>query len=283
MPPSSRELHERRLSAETVADVCSFVDDMDGPAGEIVVQSEDVRGAIFVEDGRVCWAAALGLSRRLTELLASYAALDRAEMEAIFVRCKEEQRPLGELLVAEGIVRPRDLRAVLERHTVESLLALTGPGRRGVFRPRPRGGYSPQFTFGTAELLVRTAASLDAEAAHRAETELDRWLSTDAWAAAFVRRPTRAVPEPIATRGRGPTKARDLLAIAKWAASVLDVVATFGGETATLGVLRPECIRVGGRDLLVARRRGELLSVGEAHEGWLDEAPITRPAGGARA
>lgn len=267
LPPPNEP--ERRVPAETVADVCAFVDDLDGPAGEIVVEHEAGRGAVFVEDGRVCWAAAPGLSRRLGELLVSYASIDRAQMEALFFRCKEERKPLGEVLVAEGIVSARDLRAVLARHTTESLLALVGPRRRALFRPRPRGGYSPQFTFGTAEIVTRAAATLDRETAERAEAGLEEWLAREAWGAAFVRRPTRAVPEPIALVGRGPATARDLASVAKWAASALDVVAAFGKEGATLYVLRPECVRVFGRDFLVARRSGDVLSVGEAREEWV--------------
>lgn len=279
--PSSQH-SERRLSAESVTDVCTFVDDLDGPAGEIVVDCDDARGAVFVEDGRICWAAATGLSRRLSELLVAHTGVARESMEAIFLRCKAERRPLGEFLVAEGIVQPRDLRSALERHTVESLLALTGRGRRAVFRPRPRGGYSPQFTFGTSELLTRASATEDPAAADVAEAELERWLSREAWGAAFVRRPSRATPDPIALRGHGPQTARDLLGLAKWAASALDVVSIFGAKDAILGVLRPECVRVRGRDFLVAWSRGGLVCVGEAREGWLEDTAHAAARGVAR-
>ncbi len=82
----------------SVVDVCSFVDDLSADAtGEIVVGGRGAShdGAVFVEGGRICWAAARGLARRLSDLLATAARLDASEMEALYVTYTCNPSPLG--------------------------------------------------------------------------------------------------------------------------------------------------------------------------------------------
>src|SRR5262249_20565820 len=85
-PPSRGARRSARLSPEETGariglaktlDAWAFVDAL-GPhaTGEIIVSAADgPRGAVFVEAGRVCWSAARGLARRLTELLGARAQL----------------------------------------------------------------------------------------------------------------------------------------------------------------------------------------------------------------
>ncbi len=264
-PVSVRSI-ERYVKVDTVADVCGLLDELEGTtAGELVFMAEGERraGSVYVEDARICWAAADGLSRRLTELLVSYAAVDGETMEALFLRCKEERVPLGEYLVGRGIVRPEDLRDALARHTVESLAALAEPGRRAGWcpRPPPRAGYSPRFTFGTGEVLARSTAVLDEKMARLAATELAARFAEDEWAAAFVRSASSGAPAPIALHGQGPPTARDLVRVAKWAVSSLDVLAVCGAKNATLVVESP---RPRPRhELFVAFCQGALVLAGE--------------------
>jgi hypothetical protein len=246
------------LALESVFDVCSVVDELEGSAtGELVVQRGGAaRGTVFVERGRVCWAAARGLARRLTELLGERASLPPADMERMFLACKSKGVPIGEHLVACGALRADDLRAALLDHTVESLDHLVG-GAQGVWRPRAGKGYSPRFTFTSAELLVRSGALRQPATARAARGLIERWFAGSVWAAAFARTASSAYPQPIASAGAIPC-ARALIHHGRWAVSTLDVVHTFSGDDALLSVIRSDT------SALVALHEGACVVVGES-------------------
>jgi len=239
----------RGVVVESVHDVCRFVDELEGRgAGELVVTGDAALGAVFVQDARICWAAAAGLASRLTELLMSHAGVDHRTMERLYWTCKRESLPLGEYLVDRGIVRPEDLRSVLAQHTVESLLTLVGPGRCARWLPRPHGGYSARFTFGTSEVLSLAGGICEPELVGCALDEMAGCFFSDEWAAAFVRTGDRAAPHPVALYGPAPESAAVLVRHAKWAISALDVVAAFGGAPEIVAVTLPE--RRGARALV---------------------------------
>jgi hypothetical protein len=221
------------LAVRSVVDVCAFVDDLPADAaGELLFDGTDDApgGAVFVENGRVCWAAARGLAQRLSDLLAASAKLDPRAMDALYVACKRTRAPLGEYLVSAGVVSAPDLRAALLKHTAESLHALCAEGVSAAWIERRRGGYSSRFTFKTTELLSRTFAEENGGLAAGACAELgdvfgDRGSRAGEWGAAFVRSPARASPDPIAVYGAFPEKIEALLRLGRWASSSLDVTA----------------------------------------------------------
>jgi hypothetical protein len=254
------------VAASSAADVLAFVDDLRGDAaGELVFAGREAAGgAVFVERGRVCWAAASGLASRLSDLLATSARVDRAAMEQHYRACRRERRPLGEYLVGTGIVSPEALRAALLRHTAESLLTLCGPGDRAAWSPRRAGGYNPQFTFTTVELLPWALGEAYRELVAPAASELAASFDGEEWGAAFVRSPARAAPEPIAVHGAAPEKLAELFALGRWAASSLDVAAPLHGRDPLVSI-------VVGAGAFVAWRAGPLVVAGR-----------TRPNGPAR-
>lgn len=209
----------------SIVDVCGFVDELgDEAVGELLFASSDaVQGSAFIERGRICWAAARGMAKRLTELLARPAGLDAPAMERLYVTCKEAHHPLGEYLVARGLLAPESLRSALLRHTIESLHRLCAAGARPGFRPRGAGGYSPRFTFTTTEVLVVMLAESHSKCARRMHEELHEIFRDEEWGAAFLRSGQRSAPEPVAVHGEPPASATMLLRAGKWAASALDV------------------------------------------------------------
>lgn len=256
--PVSRRNVARWIAVDDVFDVCAFVDELDrGTAGELVVADELARGTVFVEDARICWAAASGLAPRLTALLMERACVDAATMETFFRSCKADGVPIGEYLVGRGIVSAADLRAALAQHTVESLGRLTGNGRRAAWVPRARGGYNPRFTFGTSEVIALTTAACEADLASVARAELARCFTGGDWGAAFVRSARSAVPVPIALRGEVPQAAPRLECIAKWAVSALDIVAAFDADDPLVAVTQPQGA------VLVAFRHHDVVIAGE--------------------
>lgn len=261
LPPSVG----RDVRLGTVAELCAFVDDLElDAAGELLVDAEGARGSIYIEHARICWAAAAGLSRRLTELLVERAGLEANTMERLYRACRDEGVPLGEYLVGRGVVSAADLRSALARHTIESLRRLTGPERSGRFRRRRSVGYSPRFTFGTAEVLVQSGAVTREEAARRAEVEMTACFAPGGWGAAFVRSTDRAAPEPIALHGEGPSEAHALSRLARWATSALDMVTAFSTGEPIVAVSLPASRAREGRQSAVAFRLGELVIAGEA-------------------
>lgn len=236
-PVSSRETGIR-VAVRTAADIFDFVDRIDrGAVGELVIRNtvppKDIRGVVFIEGGRVCWAAARGLARRLTELLVARSpGIDTIAMEELVRRCQQEGAPIGEYLVTHGLVQPAELRRALFEHTAESLDALCTSDAEAGWCLRTGRGYSPRFTFSTSELLARTlnrglveARELTPEITSEIEAILPTF-TRDEWGAAFVRG-NGAMPSPIVAHGDLPATTRDVLRVGKWAASVLDLAATF--------------------------------------------------------
>lgn len=218
-------------------DVYPLVDDL-GPnaVGELVVAGDDgARGAIFIEGGRICWAAASGLAPRLTQLLVARSSVPPPAMESIFRSCKAERTPLGEHLIRIGALRPEDLRAALLQHTFESLGRLFASWACVTWCPRSGSGYSPKFTFTTAELMAYSGGQQHRSLAAEVVPIL---ASSFAWAAAFVRTREVAYPVPIAVTGEELARTKPLLRFGKWATSALDVVAAFNDPSAIYVVRR---------------------------------------------
>jgi hypothetical protein len=119
-----------------------------------------VSGVVLLEQGRVCWAAAHGLRRRLTDHLrdACDPPLDTEEVEQLVHACRSGGKPVGEALVAMGRLTPEGLRAALLHHTAECLAAgehWTAPARWVPHRAR---GYQSAYTFRPLELLTYASA-----------------------------------------------------------------------------------------------------------------------------
>ena len=110
---------------------------------------------VLVEHGRVCWAAADGLQRRLTGLLREGCTppLGEAEAEALFVECRQQGRPMGEVLVERGRITADALRAALLHHTAESLALTASWTATPRWVPHRARGYQSAFTFLPVELL----------------------------------------------------------------------------------------------------------------------------------
>ncbi len=252
----------REIGLRSTFDICAFIDELGFSAnGKLCVNGADgPRGTVFVEGGRVCWAAARGLARRLSELLGARAALAPAAMESLFQQCKAERIPLGEHLVSRGVLSAAQLREALLQHTIESLRHVCIVEGRGAWCPHPGAGYSPRFTFATAEVVARAGAAEHAEVAASVRPLLATLFDEGEWAAAFVRPSGCAFPEPVAVHGRVPHAATALLRMGKWAASVLDVAAVFSGDAPILSVSRAS---PSGDISLVAFRHGDAVVTGE--------------------
>jgi hypothetical protein len=153
-------------------------------------------------------------------------------------------------------VRPEHLRTALLQHTAESLAVLC-EDTEATWCIRS-GGYSPRFTFRTSELLPRWFGTVHGQP-QRSITEVLAPFAEAAsgeWGGVFVRSRSQAMPLPVAVRGELPDKSTSLLRVGKWAASALDLAATFQDENALVSAMEP------GGSCLVAWRHGSLLVAG---------------------
>jgi hypothetical protein len=160
-------------------------------------------GGIFVERRQICWVAAPGLQRRLTDLLRAHSGLNGADLERVYERCRREGALLGQTLVAEGLLLPSQLERALRRHSAESLIALCPQARTTSWAQRLGRGYAPPFTFRPVELLFDCWALLRPGLRTAASHELSSFDGPGRHGAAFVLDTEGSSPVPLAdTQGR---------------------------------------------------------------------------------
>jgi hypothetical protein len=181
--------------------------------------------SVLVETSRVCWAQAPGRSARLRDLLRDHAerALDDRELDDALARCRDEHRPLSELLSERALVSDDGLRAALKQHTVESLIAQCDGSREPItWVPHRQRGYRAKFTFAPSELLAAAGAELYPSEAERAEPGLDSMVPGARIAGSFAIGDDDA---PVAVRVTGTLglSVRELVELGDWASAALAV------------------------------------------------------------
>ena len=222
----------REVAVCSPVDVCAFVDDLEPTdVGELVLESHEApSGSVFIEHGRVCWAAARGLARRFTQLLVAHTGASPEVVERVVVGCLADRAPLGERLLEARVVSAEQLRATLLQHAAESLHVACLEPVWGRWHPRRSRGYASRFTFSTAEMLARSLAEENAFEAQEAGRRIREAFDPEESGVAFVRRGDRGVPQPVAVSGSWPREARTLIEIGRWASSAIDVASEAGAE-----------------------------------------------------
>jgi len=147
--------------SETVLTLIDRVEQDQAATGAFICEASGSRLAtVLLEEGRICWAVASGMRRRLTDLLleSSDPSLRREHLEKIYKECKGRNVPLGEELVRRGVVPAHGLRDALAEHTSEALIRIgkkTDVSFDWVAHRAP--GYSPTYTFETLDIALRVA------------------------------------------------------------------------------------------------------------------------------
>lgn len=128
-----------------------------GATGALTFTDRDsTQGMVLIEDRRICWAAAAHMENRLTDLLRaqSETPLSTTAFEDVYRECHRKDMPLGETLVAQGLVSSEGFRRSLRQHTAEAIARLSAAARLNLTWASNRTKrYDAQFTFGTPELL----------------------------------------------------------------------------------------------------------------------------------
>lgn len=198
-----------------------------GATGAIVFGArERSRGAVLVENGRVCWIGANGLSRRLTDLLIQETdpPPDRRVVTTLFEECRRDGRPLGERLVEAGVVRPEGLRRALLRHSTEALVVLSrGAGSRHLWVPHRSQRYDATFTFAPSEVAGAVAAEVLPAVHGAAVAELDEMLGGEAAGVALDREGSLSAPLIVAHVGTEAATVAGAIELARWTVGALDL------------------------------------------------------------
>ena len=192
MPEST--VHRILSAVETMAtDACgAFVVDID----------EDNVASVFVERNQVCWAAYVGMHRRLRNLLREH--------------------------LAHAHVKSDAMREALRQHTIESLLRMPQQqGERVSWIAHRHAGYQPRFTFTPAELLVAANSLLYQTEAAGAELAL-AIVDHEVRAASYVPADDGGLVAVRTTGGR--TTIAELDELGAWAEAAFSVTRGFSRE-----------------------------------------------------
>jgi len=192
------------------------------------------QGTLLVESGRICWAGAAGMEKRLAEFLRAYAdePPESKRIEEIYRRCKREQIPIVKGLVESGLVSLETLREVIRHHTSEALLSLTRetPQEEPKWMAHKHQGYDAKFTFDPCELLVSVGAVAHPELAGRARMDFEGLLRSGVYAVAFARPPGADVPAPLYRSPGSYFTLRQTMSLGRWAFAALDVCNSYSAR-----------------------------------------------------
>ncbi len=202
-----------------VVDLLEQVEELPPGANGTLVLGSRTRpgGAIFVEDRRVCWAAASGMATRLTDILLEKSRhLAREDLAKIVKCCRQSDAPIARALAERGMVDD-EIDQALIRHSSESLLALSRGGASMRWVPRARG-FSSHWRLSTVSMLTHAAAL----AAEREQPDLT-WLSELGASVAVYGRSGGLGLAPIATADIDDLGVRAIAELGPWVASELDL------------------------------------------------------------
>jgi len=205
-----------------------------GASGALALTDRDrCQGTILIEDRRVCWAGASDMENRLTDLLRTQrkVPLSPVEFEGVYQECRLSNLPLGETLVARGLVSSEGLRRALRQHTAEAVARLsTATWLKLTWTPNRTRRYDAQFTFGTSELLCCIGA-LGVEAkAEEADRTLREVTPDRSVGVAFLTGTDHLLP--VAQVSAESWRSQSLLDLGEWALAALE---NGEGEGSVLG------------------------------------------------
>jgi hypothetical protein len=238
MTADSRFCSSAASDPTLLASAVEVLESVEGlPTGSTGALRFDDEGVVLVDGARICWALARNMRERLTDILCKdpRRPIARGLVEDVFRRAKESGTPLGESLVASGLISVSGLRAALLRHNAEAIACLAQARKRPtVFSTHGGGRYDPRFAFGTTELLAEISRAGNRARAKEASQWLDDVNVQDAVGVAFVRDIEGAGPAIIAVDGGCSLRVGETLEVCGWVSGLFDVTVLFDSRTALI-------------------------------------------------
>jgi hypothetical protein len=151
---------------------------------------------LLVERGRVCWAMSQRYPLHLTDILAEEQdKLSLDQLNELFAMCRRDRMPLGETLVARGLISLPVLHRALLRHTCEALDYLVrDDALPWAWIAHAGYGYSPFLTFSPAEVITGIRAIANPVLAAGARARLAELVRPGQLGFAIERRPGARLP-----------------------------------------------------------------------------------------
>lgn len=189
------------------------------------------QGMVLVEGGAVCWAAAVGMRPRFTQILRHQhdPPLARETLRELYHQCRDDQAPLVNALLASGKVSEAALRVALFEHIAESVAHIASAGARYVGF-LPHAPYGARFSFHPSGILARLGARSDPALADAAERALAEVLVPETSGWAFLRDGGLGAPVVVAVRGAPSVRGEDMLEIGAWTLGLFDVAGVFDDD-----------------------------------------------------
>ncbi len=200
----------------------------DATGALLIAAPGGVAGSVFVENGKVCWAVATGMRRRLTDLLRHQTdpPLGADAIEEVYRACMQGGGKLGEELVRRGVVSTDGLRRALRQHTSEAMMLLSrmrDEHRPGSWVAHRQRNYNARYTFLPSEILVGIARLRTRPSGVDLFAHLDAILDGGGAGAVFVRAAGLALPLPVATYNEHSLGVRLVVELGRWAMGSLDL------------------------------------------------------------
>ncbi|HEY4016890.1 MAG TPA: hypothetical protein VGM06_26335 [Polyangiaceae bacterium] len=238
MTADSRFCSSAASDPTLLASAVEVLESVEGlPTGSTGALRFEDEGVVLVDGARVCWAIARNMRERLTDILCKdpRRPIARADVEHVFRRAKESGTPLGESLVASGLISVAGLRAALLQHNAEAIACLAHARKRPTqFSSHAGGRYDPRFSFSTTELLAAISRASNPGRAAKAGQCLEEVGVEDAVGVAFVRDVDGASPAVIAVDGGCPLRVGETLEMCGWVNGLFDVTVLFDSRTALI-------------------------------------------------
>lgn len=245
----------------TILDVLSMIDDLGGGATGQVVFGDvaPVRGHICIEDGRICWATARALAKRLTGALREHSDLGDVEFEWLYERCRAERKPIGQTLVEQGRLAPETFSGLLLQHSAESIVELCRDGSAMSMIPTSSRRHDPEFTFSAAEMLFEIGSTVWGDHHAAASAELAVYSGEGRSGFAFLVETEQSLAVPLLALDLDECHVRDMMRLARWSTAVLAGGLELGVEPRySVGMIGGDAGEVPFH-ALATWRRGELL------------------------
>lgn len=209
-------------------DIIERVESLPGDAcgAFVLTGAESEKGTVYVECGRVCWAAVRGMGRRLTDLVLREAdtKISIEDIEGLYQSCRVEGSPWGQTLVERGIVSPDGLRNALGRHTAEAIAAVTNFAQlRCHWLDRGNASYDAMFTFDMVEVGAWVGSLRHRDHRKPALGQLEELVPVGTFAAAYVWPDTRIDELPIAVVSSSERSVATAIELGRWAHNQLQL------------------------------------------------------------